>query len=346
MHIFQIVDISSNLIINNNKINHKRMKKFFLGMFTLTVVALSAGFTSCSSDDGDSGGGGDVNKAIPSTTPRDANGNYIRLTSVRDTHDGDISFTYDASGRLTGYSTPRFSNVTVNGNKIIYTSDESWGDGYERDKVEYILSLNSDGLITAFSLDEREEYKDNGEDPEIVTTKGTISFDYNSQKQLTKMTGSAIIQHEEDGEKWSYKTDFTQTYTWSGGNLLRVERTLKSDGDEEYGEESTTILAYSYGSKANTSKQYPFSVGVEAVGGSDVHMCLALLGYFGVGPVNLPTGYSETYIERFDEEFDDYNYDYTVSYTQNSDGTIATEKVSRGNYYNRTLTYSYTTVPK
>ncbi len=319
------------------------MKKIYQSLATiLTMAVASVAFTACSSDGGDEDGGngggtggGSLSSTIPTTTPKDINGNLLRLKTIVGGPDGNCTLTYDANGVPSQFNLGNEGKVTVNGNKITYTYEASWGNNnWEKINDEYIVTLNSDGLVTGIAMTTKEEIQQTYF--ESAVTQGSVTFSYNGQKQLVKITGTGTTHKEEDGEKWSYQTTFTQTNTWNNGNLTKTEVVANYTG----GGQATTTFTYTYGSLVNTTKQYPYRIADSAINLGEGMAVFALLGYFGVGPANLPTSYTEKLVENYSGEapFTEENT-YTTSYTLNSNGSIATEKEG-----NQTITYTYTTI--
>ena len=306
------------------------MKKIYQSLATiLTMAVASVAFTACSSDGGDEDGGngggtggGSLSSTIPTTTPKDINGNLLRLKTIVGGPDGNCTLTYDANGVPSQFNLGNEGKVTVNGNKITYTYEASWGNNnWEKINDEYIVTLNSDGLVTGIAMTTKEEIQQTYF--ESAVTQGSVTFSYNGQKQLVKITGTGTTHKEEDGEKWSYQTTFTQTNTWNNGNLTKTEVVANYTG----GGQATTTFTYTYGSLVNTTKQYPYRIADSAINLGEGMAVFALLGYFGVGPANLPTSYTEKLVENYSGEapFTEENT-YTLSYTLNSNGSIATEK--------------------
>ena len=113
---------------------------------------------------------------------------------------------------------------------------------------------------------------------------------------------------------------------------VEVKETEKVNGesDTEYYSETYT---YKYGNLANPAKQLPYYMGYEITGTEEFGGLFSVLGLFGYGPSNLPTGYTRTETE---EDHSPHTNSYTLSFTMNSNGTIASETRN-----GKTFVYNY-----
>lgn len=274
------------------------MKSYFLkAVSSLFLVFATVGLVACGDDDGDDGGGGSSSGSskVPAPYLVDSNGNKIQVSSVYNT-----SFTYDSDGKLTGLIY----------NDRTYTIGSTFTLSYSDEKRSYKCSIltNSDGLITQLS------YTKTKTDGESETQ--TENFQYNSNRQLTKVNMSGTFV--EENEKGSFSGNMA--FTWSNGNLMSYtynynESYTNKKGEKKSDTENKTYT-FEYGNQVNSFKQLPTTVWEHAIDISGIES-LGALGLLGVGPVNLPTGYTKT-----DGE---YTNSYTLSYILNNDGSINKE---------------------
>lgn len=293
------------------------MKKIFFSLsFVVLAVLSTMSLASCSSDDDDDVVAG----AVPSPTLTDANGNKLRVTSVG----SNIWFKYDETGKLKscyGYGVI----YNIEGNTFTFETEEGICN----------IAMNNQGLISRISMN----LDVKAEDGSYV--KGLLSLDarYNSERQLLSIGGSSSYEEyiKASNTKTSESAKGTFTNTWSNGNL--VESVMNStytdseNGEKHSGKESCTVT-FHYGNQSNVFKQFPYYM-AEAIM-DDFLSLFSMVGLCGVGPVNLPTGYTE--IESGDD-YETEKHEYKLAFTLNDNGSIRSEQK---NGYG-TLSYQYET---
>lgn len=272
----------------------------------LAVAAVLGGsLVSC----GDDEEGPIVNPDDFKTKITDRNGNAVLVTSV-----GSYRFTYDESGKLTSMN---YGGETYS----IQGENFSFRNKAGSDQVDFFFG--SDGCITKIKYTMKDEYE---------SGEGTVEYSYSNHRLK-----SASYAAKSSGKYDTFEESGKANYTWKDGNLLQVTAEGKESGKEDgksYSESYKSSYTFTYGSQANTTKQFPYYMG-EDITLEDNVFCV--LGFFGYGPEYLPTGYTETYIERGKTE----THTNTLSFTQNSNGTLSSEtrNGSRINYtYNNAPT--------
>lgn len=305
------------------------LPQFLLGLLsTVLMVSLTISLTACGDDDDDNpatntggntgGQTGSENRNYTWPTWTDIQGRDVQLLALTEQYAGGLNnrfYLYDQTGRLS----------SVFGDDVKWTSGSSFTIAHEDEDYGYTYTinatLNNDGLISKLTYKEEED----GD-----TESGTCNFTYNSNHQMTKISETGTWN--ESNEHGTYT--FTETYTWSNGNLVSSQYTEKEeyyneDGDyeeEEDGGQSTIT----YSNQQNPTLQFPYGF---ADDGLDIDFSeLAALGLLGIGPKSLPTRCSW-----------DGNDGTTFTYTLNNNGTINTETYYWSSYsqYSTSLTYTY-----
>lgn len=295
-------------------------KNFFYLPLVLLAVLSTMSLASCSSDDDD-----DVVTAgaVPSPTLTDADGNKLRLTSIGN----NIWFKYDEAGKLT----------SCYGDGVIYKIE---GDTFtfETEEGTCNIATNAQGLISRISVKLDVKAEDGS------YAKGAISLDvrYNSERQLVSISGyNNYEEYVKTRDRRSSETaNGTYTYTWSDGNLVEsaMNSTYKdSENGEEYSGKESYSVAFRYGNQPNVFKQFPYYMADATMG--DILNFLFAVGLYGVGPVNLPTGYTK--IESGDD-YETEKSDCSLTFTLNDNGSIRSEQK---NGYSA-LSYQYETVTR
>lgn len=296
------------------------MKSYFLKVLSaLFIIFTTVGIVACG-DDGDGDTSSSFSSSGSSKVPApyftDANGNRIQVLSVISGDRTQASFTYDEKGNLTGLKYDKYNN-TFSGSNFVLSYSDNTGN------AETKINTNSKGLITSIES-KANSYRNYGNN-ENVTETYTNTFKYNSNKQLTN---ASIIGTTRSGDKESINI----IMTWDNGNLSKTE-VEKKRIDGETGEVENSIYnthTYMYGEEINTFKQMPGFIWRhfnEGLGGM-----LYAIGLFGVGPANLPTGYTAN----------GSSSSYSLSYTLNADGSINTESVKHLGFNTTFSTISYT----
>ena len=205
-------------------------------------------------------------------------------------------------------------NNTFSGSNFVLSYSDNTGN------IETKIKTNSKGLIT--SIESKANYY---RDKEILTETYTNTFRYNSNKQLTN---ASVIGKTRSGDKENINIIMNR----DNGNLSTTEVEKKRiDGETGEVENSIYVIyTYAYGEEINTFKQMPGFVWRhfnEGLGG-----ILYAIGLFGVGPTNLPTGYTTN----------NSSFSYSLSYTLNADGSIKTESLKHLGFNTTYSTISYT----
>lgn len=302
-------------------------KKLFL-FFIAIIVSMTMAFVSCGDDDS-----GNANGGTPTSVLKDKDGNPVRLLSV-----GDGWYEYDQDGRIVRFGNSKYS-YTVTGDT--YSEDGS--------TMSFKFGMNSKGLITSLTM----EY--DAIDPiyERIKGSGTSSYSYDSNNQLTGITHTYIADIYNG--KGTATHEATLTNTWKDGNLVNIALITK-DVEPDYNGTIEQNWTISYGSLTNTVRQFPLQLGSDATSITEEagFGLLSLPGLFGVGPVNLPSGMTTETIEDSKERGQEARHwwsrhNYTFEFTQNSNGTLATEKIDSYTYayyvYDETRSVSPEQVP-
>lgn len=294
------------------------MKKIFFNLsFALLAVLSTMSLVSCSSDDDEDGV---IAGAVPSPTLTDANGNKLRVTSVG----SNIWFKYGEAGKLT----------SCYGGGLVY---EIKGNTFTFETEEGIcnIAMNGQGLISRISINLDAKVEDGS------YIKGQLSLDarYNSERQLQSIIGSSNYEEyiKAHNTKTSESAKGAYTYTWSNGNLIESVMNSTSTGSEngeQYNEKESCTVTFHYGNQSNVFKQFPYYM-TDAIM-VDVLNFFSVVGLYGIGPVNLPTGYTE--IESGDD-YETEKHECKLAFTLNDNGSIRSEQ--KNDY--GTLLYQYET---
>lgn len=272
------------------------MKKFFI----MAAVALCVGMTVTSCGDDDpvpanpaNNNGGDNNNDDNNggdNTGGDTTGRKI-VTNISNKYDG-MYWTYSNNGVLSSFGTG-YHNFVLTGESYV------WQDENHTEIISDI-KRNADGFVTSFA----ESYTSVNSDSQ----KSTAVLNYYG-RNLT--SGTITLTGKDNGE--SFSDVITYALDWTNGNLTQITQKWvgQYEGETETVEEKCVIT---YGTQKNVYKQYPF----ELAGCIEDDYYMAVTGWLGDGPVNLPVRY--TFYENGEL---DGGSNYV--YTQNPDGSIATE---------------------
>lgn len=284
-----------------HKIITTTMKKYFL----MLAVALATGmmFTSCSSDDDEDGGGSGKSSAGQLD---DGRGNHelpegYRLASVGN----DFRYYYDEQGYLESFyadgDTYDFST------KGISFSDEG---------VEMKATFNGNGFISKLSGSYETTY-----DGAKMSATESGSVSYNSNKQITSITGSYKETGSYEGQKYSETENISINFSYSGKRLSKV--VWKTNYSSPYGKGSET---YTYTFEYNNEYENPYGQWTHyltyCLPESDFFEALAYVGCFGRATAVLP---DVIYEEEEDVDEDGTSTDkdtYHCSYTFNTYGAL------------------------
>lgn len=290
------------------------MKKLFLLMAMALPVCL---FTACGSDDdgdGDTGGGG--NSGGSSTSPSSSvteitgnDGSKVRLSS-----DFNCSYTYDEKGNLIAifdkHSDTTFP-VSYNPFKItVEDGNQSETMTAEFNKKGYISKLK-DAYI------EKDEYGQ-------TSSEEIAYFTYDNDSHLTKISGTTTKKETYQGQSYTSKSEYSESYTWNNGLLTKIVTEYSQSGGGISMKDVETITYTYEGGYRNECFQYTFAYDCSS------YDIFQRLGFCGKGSSKLPSlakKVSTYYKNGEKEEFENVrNEAYT--YTFNNNGTVKEETVS------------------
>ena len=156
-------------------------------------------------------------------------------------------------------------------------------------------SFNKNGYLTHFDAERTfidEEY-DSWE-----KWKDDWRFSYNGNGNITKLVVSQSINGIEDGEKYSSHETYTATYTWSEGNLTRIEVVDKVVKDENTWMSNGTY-DFEYNDELNKYKQHVIGLSpIEDLACDCWDEMLASIGWIGKWTKNYPVSYVYKSIEE------------------------------------------------
>ena len=283
------------------------MKKRILKWMPLfCLVTLCVGFVSCGDDDDDNAG---ATSAVPSPKLTDANGVPFRVTSF-----GNWYYSYDSNGKLTKIQRGTDGDDEVydlSGSAFVMNYKEVEDDG-ESWTESTSISLNGQGFVGSL----RSTWEEKESDGEWEKGTESVTCTYNNEGRLVKFSCTGNYNGNDDGKNYSGSYTTENSLTWENGKLTSIVETWNEDEDGEK-RSGTETMTFTYGSKANTSKQWLYAMTESGDGcelAEDVMHCLSPLGLFGYGPDYFPTKYTESE--------DGHNYDVTLTYEQNPNGTI------------------------
>ena len=284
------------------------MKKLFLLMAMALPVCL---FTACGSDDdgdGDTGGGG--NSGGSSTSPSSSvteitgnDGSKVRLSS-----DFNFSYTYDEKGNLIAI-VDKHSDTTypVSYNPFKITMED--GNQSETMTAEF----NKKGYISKLKdvYIEKDEYSQ-------TSYEDIAYFTYDNDSHLTKITGTRTKKETYQGQSYTSKSEYSESYTWNNGLLTKIVTEYSQSGGAMKDVETIT---YTYeGGYRNDCFQYTFAYNYSSYG------IFQRLGFCGKGSSELPKTVSTYYSNGEGETENVCTEAYT--YTFNNNGTVKEETVS------------------
>lgn len=282
------------------------MKKLFFASMALCAGLL---FVSCSEDENGGPSPSDPVSGASVTNKSDlATKAGLLVKQI-----GDYSFGYDNKNRVVSvrYKDYGFEeSITLDYEKgLLY-----WGE------EPYTVKFNKDGYITEIAFTWEENYGKN--EMEKVTYSQTFVYDTNGHMISSKC--KEIYTEIYDGETYTESFDATYSLTWENGNLLKAVCDFKEiEDDEYYNEKSNSQVSYS--TKSNQYLQ--MLAQIDEVIDMDIDGVLYATGLFGKGAKNLPSSVISTFVEYEDGDVYSSEEHIKFEFTQNSNNTIASEKV-------------------
>ena len=279
------------------------MKKLFLLMAMALPVCL---FTACGSDDdgdGDTSGGGSTSTSSSVTEITGNDGSKVRLSS-----DFNFSYTYDEKGNLIAI-VDKHSDTTypVSYNPFKITMED--GNQSETMTAEF----NKKGYISKLKdvYIEKDEYSQ-------TSYEDIAYFTYDNDSHLTKITGTRTKKETYQGQSYTSKSEYSESYTWNNGLLTKIVTEYSQSGGAMKDVETIT---YTYeGGYRNDCFQYTFAYNYSSYG------IFQRLGFCGKGSSELPKTVSTYYSNGEGETENVCTEAYT--YTFNNNGTVKEETVS------------------
>ncbi|MBS7285096.1 MAG: DUF4595 domain-containing protein [Prevotella sp.] len=284
------------------------MKILFLLMAMALPVCL---FTACGSDDdgdGDTGGGGNSGGGSTSTSSSvteitGTDGSKVRLSS-----DFSCSYTYDEKGNLIAIVNKHSDTtypVSYNPFKItMEDGNQSETMTAEFNKKGYISKLKDVAIV-------KDEYSQ-------TSFEDIAYFTYDNDSHLTKITGTRTKKETYQGQSYTSKSEYSESYTWNNGLLTKIVTEYSKSGGAKKDVETIT---YTYeGGYRNNCFQYTFAYNCSSYG------IFQRLGFCGKGSSELPKTVSTYYSNGEGETENVCTEAYT--YTFNNNGTVKEETVS------------------
>ena len=290
------------------------MKILFLLMAMALPVCL---FTACGSDDdgdGDTGGGGNSGGGSTSTSSSvteitGTDGAKVRLSS-----DFSCSYTYDEKGNLIAIVNKHSDTtypVSYNPFKItMEDGNQSETMTAEFNKKGYISKLKDVAIV-------KDEYSQ-------TSFEDIAYFTYDNDSHLTKITGTTTKKETYQGQSYTSKSEYSESYTWNNGLLTKIVTEYSQSGGGISMKDVETITYTYEGGYRNECFQYTFAYDCSS------YDIFQRLGFCGKGSSKLPSlakKVSTYYKNGEKEEFENVrNEAYT--YTFNNNGTVKEETVS------------------
>lgn len=273
------------------------------------AMAATVSLVSCGGDDDEEGGSASTTAGV-----------FDKSSGLRLSRYGYVYYDYDTNGRLSEISGGSFGfyRFSYNPNKIT---------SYYNNEVRCVMdvSYNGSGYITRINYS-----YNNG-------TGGSNSYSYDKGGHLTKITSTSTDTEHDGGVEYNITYDETTTFTWSNNRLTRAIWVCKETGGSDGTVTDTEDYIFNYdGDYDNPFRQWTPSLTFITGFETDFEECVASVGLFGIGPVELPSScsYSET---DTSSSYNDGN-DYTFRYTYNNNGTVNTTYI---NGYGYSFSYDY-----
>ena len=284
--------------------------KIMAALLLLCVVV------SCSKDDDDSGSASTSAGVIDKKTG-------LRVTSV-----GNYRIYYDDKGRV-DYIRDNYEKWTFSYNPNIITYYERYNDD---DGGKYNVGYNGLGYLASLN------YSDSNQDGnDKWSESANVTFSYDGNGHLTKISVSGKYSGTEDGERFNETWTDSYSFSWGNSRLQKVVYTEKyvEDGETET-EKETWIFSYDNENYENAYQQWVPSIVGYFEGQEQVW---AWVGLLGVGPNMLPSSAENTEEEYYDGKSYNHNNSYTFRYGFNSDGSISYTTIN-GTRYNFSYDYA------
>lgn len=268
------------------------------------AMAATVSLVSCGGDDDEEGGSASTTAGV-----------FDKSSGLRLSRYGYVYYDYDTNGRLSEISGGSFGfyRFSYNPNKIT---------SYYNNEVRCVMdvSYNGSGYITRINYS-----YNNG-------TGGSNSYSYDKGGHLTKITSTSTDTEHDGGVEYNITSDETTTFTWSNNLLTRANWVCKETGGSDGTVTDTEDYIFNYdGDYDNPFRQWTPSLTVIIMGfETDFEECVALVGLFGIGPVELPSSCSESDV--------DTRYNDTFRYTYNNNGTVNTTYINGSGY---SFSYDY-----
>ena len=309
-----------------------KTKFYFLPILLLGGLSL---FTACSDDDDENGGGqpsapenGGGQPAAPVIGSGGTNSG-ARLTSISNGRGVTMYFQYNEDGTVQRIFDEYYGEVD---DWIAMTYNPFRMETNNLGELKNI-SFNLNGYLTHCYGEGTYEgtYE---EDDEWEKYKEDYSYSYNGNGNLTKIVNSYSYNGVVNGENYSGHATYTGTFTWSEGNLTRLEIVHNRVED---GETLKSIATYDfeYTDEINKYKQY-----VIGLNDFDAYYeeWLEPVGWLGKWTKSYPASFVYKFIEDPDGQ---YEYEYTDTGSWSNFSTTSDGLLSGFNYNGKRYTYTY-----
>lgn len=290
------------------------MKKHLI-MYAVALATCMM-FTSCSDEDGE--GGGSISGKSAAGQLDDGQGNQnlpdgYRLLDVG----GYYHYYYDKQGNL--------EQIYADGDTFTFSEK-----GFTIDYGDIVtkISMNNNGLVTDIS-----STGEGTEDGITANMTESYTFKYNSDRQLSSVSGNYKVTYKSKGMKYTESSKGSIIYTYSDKVLKNVVRESNySEADGKGKETSTYTFDYknNYENPYGQWTKYLLFSGLE----DPLFEALSYAGCFGRATAFLPDVIHEEYEDIENGETSKDEDTYYCSYSYNQYGAL-----SKADGYS----YSYTT---
>ena len=299
-----------------------KTKFYYLPILLLGGLSL---FTACSDDDDENGGGQPSAPVIGSGGTNSG----ARLTSISDDWGNGYYFQYNEDGMVQRISK---GDSEIDYDWIAMTYNPFRMETYEWGELKN-TSFNQNGYLTHFKAegtysDEEYDYWEK--------YKEDYSYSYNGNGNLTRIVDSYSYNGVRyNGENYSGHGTYTATFTWSEGNLTRLEFVFNWVEDGKTGNKIETY-DFEYTDEINKYKQY-----VIGLYKHDNYECyedlLVPVGWLGKWTKNYPA----SFVYKSIEEGYGGIYEKTRTGTWSDFSTTSDGLLSGFNYGGTRYTYTY-----